>query len=449
VFKKILIANRGEIAVRIIRACKEMGIATVAVYSDADRDSLHVKLADEAFCIGPAAPNKSYLNIPSIISVAEVAGVDAIHPGYGFLAENAKFAEICEASKIVFIGPPIDAMHKMGDKATAKKTMIKAGVPVVEGSNGVINDEKEAHQLADKLGYPVAIKATAGGGGRGLRVAWNHDEFLNLMRTARSEAEVSFGNPEVYIEKFIEEPRHIEVQILADQHGNVIHLGERDCSIQRRHQKLLEESPSPIIDDRTRRKLGEAAVKAAKACNYYSAGTIEFLYDKHGKFYFMEMNTRVQVEHPVTEMVTNVDIIKEQIAVAAGEKLRHRQGDVKFTGHAIECRINAENHEKGFMPSPGLIKTYLAPGGPGIRIDSHAYQGYMVQPYYDSLVAKIIAWGETREEAIQRMARALDEYVIDGIHTTIPFHQKVLRNEAFRRGEVNTKFIEEQFGGNG
>ncbi len=448
-FKKILIANRGEIAVRIIRAAKELGIATVAVYSEADKDSLHVKLADEAFCIGPAAPNKSYLNIPSIISVAEVAGVDAIHPGYGFLAENAKFAEICEASKLVFIGPSIEAMQKMGDKATAKKTMIKAGVPVVEGSNGVINDEKEAHHLADKLGYPVAIKATAGGGGRGLRVAWNHDEFLNLMRTARSEAEVSFGNPEVYIEKFIEEPRHIEVQILADQHGNVIHLGERDCSIQRRHQKLLEESPSPIIDDHTRRKLGEAAVKAAKAVNYYSAGTIEFLYDKHGKFFFMEMNTRVQVEHPVTEMVTNIDIIKEQIGIAAGEKLRHRQGEVKFSGHAIECRINAENHEKGFRPSPGLIKTYLAPGGPGIRIDSHAYQGYVIQPYYDSLVAKIIAWGETREEAIQRMTRALDEYVIDGIHTTIPFHQKVLRNAAFRRGEVNTKFIEEHFSTNG
>lgn len=448
-FKKILIANRGEIAVRIIRAAKELGIATVAVYSEADKDALHVKLADEAFCIGPPPPNQSYLNIPSILSVAEVSGAEAIHPGYGFLAENAKFAEICEASKIVFIGPPIDAMQRMGDKATAKKTMIKAGVPVVEGSNGVINDEGEALRLADKLGYPVAIKATAGGGGRGLRIAFNHDEFLKLMRTARSEAEVAFGNPEVYIEKFIEEPRHIEVQILADKFGNVVHLGERDCSIQRRHQKLIEESPSPVIDERTRRKLGEAAVKAAKAVNYYSAGTIEFLYDKHGKFYFMEMNTRVQVEHPVTEMVTSVDIIKEQISVAAGERLSVKQGDIKFSGHAIECRINAENYEKNFMPSPGLIKAYLAPGGIGVRVDSHAYPGYMIQPHYDSLIAKLIVWGKTRAEAIKRMERALDEYVIDGIHTTIPFHQKVMRNEVFLHGSVNTKFIEEHFTPNG
>jgi len=445
-FKKLLIANRGEIAVRVIRAAKEMGIATVAVYSEADRESLHVKIADESFCIGPPAPNQSYLNIPSIMSAAEVAGVDAVHPGYGFLAENAKFVEICSASGIKFIGPPIEAMHKMGDKATARETVSKAGVPVVPGSDGIISDEKAALNIAEKIGFPVAIKATAGGGGRGLRVAWGKDEFVHLMRTARSEAEAAFGNPEVYIEKYIEEPRHIEVQILADEHGNVIHLGERDCSIQRRHQKLVEEAFSPAIDDRTRRKLGEAAVRTAKSVNYQGAGTIEFLYDKHGRFYFMEMNTRVQVEHPVTEMITNVDIIKEQIAVAAGEKLPLRQGDVTFHGHAIECRINAENHERGFMPSPGEIKAYLAPGGLGVRVDSHAYTGYVVQPHYDSLVAKIIVWGKTRPDAIHRMERALDEYVIDGIHTTIPFHLKVLRNEAFRRGEVTTKFLEEHFG---
>ncbi|HVN66763.1 MAG TPA: acetyl-CoA carboxylase biotin carboxylase subunit [Candidatus Sulfotelmatobacter sp.] len=445
-FKKILIANRGEIAVRIIRAAKELGIGTVAVYSDADNDALHVKIADESFCIGPAAPNQSYLNIPSIISVAEVAGVDAIHPGYGFLAENAKFVEICNANKIVFIGPAIEAMEKMGDKATARKTVAKAGVPTVPGSDGTIADEKEAKKIADKIGYPVIVKATAGGGGRGMRLVARGEDFIHLMRTARAEAQAAFGNPEVYVEKYIEEPRHIEVQILADKYGNTIYLGERDCSIQRRHQKLLEESPSPVIDDRTRKKLGEAAVRAAKAVNYYSAGTIEFLYDKHGHFYFMEMNTRVQVEHPVTEMITNIDIIKEQVLIAAGEKLHIKQHDVKCQGHAIECRINAEDHTRNFMPSPGEIKTYHVPGGPGIRVDSHAYSGYVIQPHYDSLVAKLIAWGKDRPEAIARMARALDEYVIDGIHTTIPFHLKVLRNEAFRRGSVNTKFIEDHFG---
>ena len=442
-FKKILIANRSEIAVRIIRAAKEMGIKTVAIYSEADRESLHVKFADEAFCIGPPPPNQSYLNIPSIISVAEVAGVDAIHPGYGFLAENAKFAEICAAHKINFIGPPVSAMHKMGDKATARRTMMKAGVPVVPGTEGTISDEKEAQKMADIIGYPIAIKATAGGGGRGLRIAQDPGEFLHLMRTARSEAEAAFGNPEVYLEKYIEEPRHIEVQILADQHGNTIHLGERDCSIQRRHQKLVEESLSPAVDEKTRRKLGEAAVRAAKAANYYSAGTIEFLFDKHGKFYFMEMNTRVQVEHPVTEMITNVDIIREQILIATGEKMHLRQNDIKFTGHAIECRINAEDHRRNFMPCPGEIKAYLAPGGLGVRVDSHAYNGYIVQPYYDSLVAKLIVWGKTRLEAILRMERALDEFVIDGIATTIPFHLSVMRHEAFRAGKFSTKFIEE------
>lgn len=445
-FKKILVANRGEIAVRVMRAAKELGIATVAVYSEADKEALHVKIADEAFCIGPPAPNKSYLNIPGIISVAEVAGVDAIHPGYGFLSENSKFAGICADHKITFIGPPPEAMEKMGDKATARKTVAKAGVPTVPGSDGTISDEKEAKTVADKIGYPVVIKATAGGGGKGMRVVWQSEEFVHLMRTARMEAEAAFGNAEVYVEKFIEDPRHIEVQLLADRHGNTIYLGERDCSIQRRHQKLVEESPSPVIDDRLRRKIGEAAVRAAKAVNYFSAGTIEFLFDKHGRFYFMEMNTRIQVEHPVTEMVTNIDIVKEQILIAAGQKLGIRQGDVKFQGHSIECRINAENHEKNFMPCPGMIKAYHTPGGPGVRIDSHAYAGYMIQPHYDSLVAKLIVWGKNREEAIQRMERALDEYVIDGIATTIPFHSKVLKNAAFRRGEVTTKFIEEHFG---
>jgi len=380
------------------------------------------------------------------MSVAEVAGVDAVHPGYGFLAENSKFVEICQASNIKFIGPSIDAMQRMGDKATARDTMMKAGVPIVPGSEGLIKDNHEAEKLANKIGYPVIIKATAGGGGRGMRVAWDKNELITSMQTAKSEAGAAFGNSDVYIEKFVLEPRHIEVQVMADAHGNVIHLGERDCSIQRRHQKLVEEALSPAVDDRTRRKLGDAAVKAAKAVDYEGAGTVEFIFDKNGKFYFMEMNTRVQVEHPVTEMITDVDIIKEQILVAAGEKLSKKQGEIKFHGHAIECRINAENHEKNFMPSPGTIKTYLAPGGPGIRVDSHAYPGYKVQPHYDSLVAKLIAWGTTREEAIKRMERALDEYVIDGIHTTIPFHLKVLRNEAFKRGETTTKFIEEHFG---
>jgi len=446
-FKKILVANRGEIAVRIIRAAKEMGIEAVAVYSEADKDSLHVKIADEAYCIGPASPAKSYLNIPSIISVAEVAGVQAIHPGYGFLAENSRFVDICAANGLTFIGPAIEAMEKMGDKATARKTVAKAGVPTVPGSDGTIADEKEAKKVADKIGYPVIVKATAGGGGRGMRLVRSPDEFVHLMRMARSEAEAAFGNPEVYVEKFIEEPRHIEVQLLADKFGNTIYLGERDCSIQRRHQKLVEESLSPAVDEKTRKKIGEAAVRAAKAVNYYSAGTIEFLFDKQGHFYFMEMNTRVQVEHPVTEMITNVDIIKEQILIAAGEKLNLKQSDIKFQGHAIECRINAEDHTRNFMPSPGEIRAYHAPGGPGIRVDSHAFAGYYIQPHYDSLIAKLIAWGKDRPEAIRRMERALDEYVIDGVHTTIPFHLKVLRNEAFKRGVFSTKFIEEHFGG--
>jgi acetyl-CoA carboxylase biotin carboxylase subunit len=444
-FKKILIANRGEIAVRIIRACKEMGIKCVAVYSDVDKDSLHVKIADEAYCIGPAAPSQSYLNIPSIISVAEVAGVDAVHPGYGFLAENDKFAEICAQSKIKFIGPHPHAMRAMGNKSIARKTVSSAGVPVVPGSDGVITDEKEALRLAAKIGYPVIIKASAGGGGRGMRVAESESELLSHMKTARAEAEAAFGNPDVYIEKFVVQPRHIEFQILADEKGNVIHLGERDCSIQRRHQKLLEESPSPALDDKLRRKMGEAAIKAAKAAKYYSAGTIEFLLDKYNHFYFMEMNTRIQVEHPVTELVTNVDIVKEQIIIATGERMSYRQGDIDFKGHAIEARINAEDHERDFMPSPGEISVYLPPGGPGVRVDSHAYPGYKVLPHYDSLIAKLICWAPTRLEAINRLDRALDEYAIGPIPTTIPFHHKVLQIKEFREGKIFTDFIATHF----
>ncbi len=443
--KKILIANRGEIAVRIIRACREMGIKTVAIYSEADRESLHVKLADESYCIGPAAPHQSYLNIAAIISVAELTGADGIHPGYGFLAENAKFVEICESHKLIFIGPSVEAIKKMGDKATAKRTVKKAGVPTIPGSEGIISDEKQALEIAKGIGFPVLVKATAGGGGKGMRIVRNADEFSKMFKMARTEAEAAFANPDVYIEKFIEEPRHIEVQILADKYGNTIHLCERDCSVQRRHQKLIEEAPSPIIDERLRHKLGEAAVKAAKAVNYYSAGTIEFIMDKNRHFYFMEMNTRVQVEHPVTEMITQVDIIKEQILIAQGERLHLRQKDIKIDGHAIECRINAENHEKNFMPSPGEIKAYLAPGGLGVRVDSHAYSGYNILPHYDSLVSKLIVWGKTREQAIKRMGRALDEYIIEGIHTTIPFHIKVLKNQSFISGDITTNFIEKHF----
>lgn len=443
--KKILVANRGEIAVRIIRACREMGIKTVAIYSEADRESLHVKLADESYCIGPAAPHQSYLNIAAIISVAELTGAEAIHPGYGFLAENAKFVEICESHNIIFIGPSVEAIKKMGDKATAKRTVKKAGVPTIPGSEGIISDEKQALEVAKSIGFPVLVKATAGGGGKGMRIVRNAEEFSKMLKMARTEAEAAFANPDVYIEKFIEEPRHIEVQILADKHGNTIHLCERDCSVQRRHQKLIEEAPSPIIDERLRNKLGEAAVRAAKAVNYYSAGTIEFIMDKNRHFYFMEMNTRVQVEHPVTEMITQVDIIKEQILIAQGERLNIKQKDIKINGHAIECRINAENHEKNFMPSPGEIKAYLAPGGLGVRVDSHAYQGYNILPHYDSLVSKLIVWGKTRDQAIKRMSRALDEYIIEGIHTTIPFHLKVLKNHSFLSGDVTTNFIEKHF----
>lgn len=441
-FKKILIANRGEIALRIIRACREMNIETVAVFSEADRDALHVREADQAVCIGPNPSAKSYLNIPNILSAAELTGVDAIHPGYGFLSENARFAEICESSGITFIGPSPLAIETMGDKATARKTMIEAGVPVVPGSKEIITDVEAAAKIAGEIGYPVLIKASAGGGGKGMRVAQNEKELVKSIQAAQTEAQAAFGNDEVYLEKYVEEPRHIEFQILADKFGNVVHLGERDCSLQRRHQKLLEESPSSAMTPELRQAMGDAAVAAVKAANYSSVGTIEFLLDRHNQFYFIEMNTRIQVEHPVTELVTGVDLIKEQIRIAAGEPLTFKQEDIQVRGWAIECRINAENTEKNFMPSPGTIEYYHVPGGPGIRVDSAVYQGYTIPPYYDSMVGKLIVWGGDREEAIQRMKRALEEFVIEGIHTTIPFHLKVLDNAFFRRGEVYTNFIQ-------
>ncbi|KGK86416.1 acetyl-CoA carboxylase [Desulfosporosinus sp. HMP52] len=441
-FKKILIANRGEIALRIIRACRELDIETVAVFSEGDREALHVKAADEAVCIGPVASAKSYLNIPNIISAAELTGVDAIHPGYGFLSENARFSEICESCNITFIGPSPKVIETMGDKATARKTMIEGGVPVVPGSKDIITDDKTAEIVAEEIGYPVLIKASAGGGGKGMRVAQNAKELSKSIKAAQNEAQASFGNAEVYLEKYVEEPRHIEIQVLGDNYGNVIHLGERDCSLQRRHQKLLEESPSSAISPELRERMGAVAVQAAKSANYSNAGTIEFLLDRHGNFYFIEMNTRIQVEHPVTEMVTGLDLVKEQIRLAAGEPLGYTQADIQMRGWAIECRINAENPDKNFMPSPGLITIYHAPGGPGVRVDSAVYQGYAVSPYYDSMVGKLIVWGATRQEAIARMKRALEEFVIEGIHTTIPFHLKVLDNAFYQRGEVYTNFIQ-------
>jgi acetyl-CoA carboxylase, biotin carboxylase subunit len=443
-FKKILIANRGEIAVRIIRACQEMKISTVAVYSEADADSLHVKLADESYCIGPAAPAGSYLNIPAIISTAEVSGAEAIHPGYGFLAENARFSEVCEAHNIVFIGPSAEAINRMGDKAEARKTMMAAKVPVTPGTKDLIKDESEIPETAEKLGYPVIMKATAGGGGKGMRVGYNEAEAINGYKMAKAEAAAAFGNDGIYMEKYILQPRHIEVQILGDSHGNVIHLGERECSIQRRHQKILEEAPSIVINDEQRKAMGDAAVRAAKAVKYVGAGTIEFIMDKDLNYYFMEMNTRIQVEHCVTEMITDIDIVKEQIRVASGEKLKHTQKDVKIKGHAIEFRINAENPDKNFMPSPGKVDLYLPSGGFGVRVDSHLYPGYVVSPTYDSMLAKLIVWGETRQEAIDRGKRALDEFVVSGVHTIIPFQQKILENEHFLKGEVFTDFIEKR-----
>lgn len=440
-FEKVLIANRGEIALRVIRACQELDIPTVAVYSQADADSLHVKLADESYCIGPPSSQRSYLHIPALISTAVVTGANAIHPGYGFLSENANFAGICEEHRIKFIGPSQSAITNMGDKSSARETMRKAGVPVVPGSNGLIKSDSEAFSLAEEIGYPIIIKATAGGGGRGMRIARDPGELGQALNSARSEAAASFGDGGVYIEKYLKPIRHVEIQVLADSHGNCIHLGERDCSVQRRHQKLIEESPSPALTEEMRQKMGHAAVLAAREINYEGAGTVEFIFTGDS-FYFMEMNTRIQVEHPVTEMITGVDLIKEQIRVAQGEKLSFKQEDLQFRGHAIECRINAEDPDKNFLPSPGTIEAYITPGGPGVRVDSHCYPGYKIPPFYDSLVSKLVVWGNNREEAIQRMQRALDEYAITGIKTTIPFHQTVLAHRVFQAGDVTTDFIE-------
>ena len=441
-FRKVLIANRGEIAVRIIRACRELGIPTVAIYSQADANSLHVRLATEAYCIGPAKSADSYLSIPAIMSAAMVSGADAIHPGYGFMSERADFAEICEQQGIKFIGPSSEAMRKMGDKATARRTMIENDVPVTPGT-GIVKTVEEVEEFGNRVGYPIILKATAGGGGKGMRVCRNDEDVKINMELCQAEAKNFFGNPDVYAEKFLENPRHIEVQIIGDSFGNVVHLGERDCSIQRRHQKLLEEAPSPAINEETRQQMGAAAVRAAKAINYEGAGTCEFLLDHDGKWYFMEMNTRIQVEHCVTEMVANVDLVREQIMVASGEALSYTQDDIKLKGHAIECRINAENPAKNFMPNPGKISGYLAPGGFGVRVDSHVYQDYEIPPHYDSMIGKLICWGRDRNEARRRMYRALKEYVVTGVETTIPFHQEIVEDEVFMSGNFNTGFIEE------
>ncbi|HVY75652.1 MAG TPA: acetyl-CoA carboxylase biotin carboxylase subunit [Puia sp.] len=439
-FKKILIANRGEIALRVIRTCREMGIKTVAVYSTADKDSLHVRFADEAVCIGKPASSDSYLNIPHIMAAAEITNADGIHPGYGFLAENARFAEICGEHGIKFIGPTPAMINAMGDKITAKETMIRAGVPVVPGGGGLLESLDEAKGLAREIGYPIILKATAGGGGKGMRVVWEEGEIEHAFNTAKMEAGASFKNDGIYMEKFVEEPRHIEIQVAGDQYGTVCHLSERDCSIQRRHQKLVEESPSPFMTRELRQRMGEAAIKAASAINYESVGTIEFLVDKHRNFYFMEMNTRIQVEHCVTEEVVNFDLIKEQIKIAAGETISGMNYEPQ--GHAIECRINAEDPYNDFRPSPGRITTLHQPGGHGIRVDSHVYAGYTIPPYYDSMIGKIIAVARTRSEAIDTMHRALMEYVIEGVKTTIPFHLQLMNDERFRSGNFNTKFLE-------
>jgi len=440
VFKKILIANRGEIALRVIRTCREMGIKTVAVYSTADRDSLHVKFADEAVCIGKPQSSDSYLNIPHLMAAAEITNADAVHPGYGFLAENAKFAQICADHQIKFIGPTPEMINAMGDKITAKETMIRAGVPVVPGGEGLLQSVEEAKGIAKEMGYPVILKATAGGGGKGMRIVWEEDELERAYNTARAEAAAAFKNDGIYMEKFVEEPRHIEIQVAGDQYGNVSHLSERDCSIQRRHQKLVEESPSPFMTDDLRKRMGEAAKKAAQAINYESVGTIEFLVDKNRNFYFMEMNTRIQVEHCVTEEVINFDLIKEQIKIAMGEKVSGK--DYYPQMHAIECRINAEDPFNDFRPSPGKITTLHQPGGHGVRVDSHVYAGYVIPPYYDSMIGKLITVARTRQEAIDTMYRALSEYVIEGVNTTIPFHLRLMQDERFRSGDFNTKFMD-------
>ncbi len=439
-FSKVLIANRGEIALRVIRTCKELGIKTVAVYSEADKNSLHVTFADEAVCIGPTSSKESYLKIPSIISAAQITGADAIHPGYGFLAENSSFSEICAESNIKFIGPSPEMISMMGDKSAAKDTMKKSGVPVIPGSDGIVPHLQDGKVIAKKIGYPVIVKASAGGGGKGMRIVWDESEFENAFKTAKVEAEAAFANGDVYIEKFIENPRHIEIQILGDQFGNVYHYGERDCSVQRRHQKLIEEAPSPIIDPILRQKMGDAAIKGAKSVNYEGVGTIEFLVDKHKNFYFMEMNTRIQVEHPVTEMVYDVDLIRQQILVAMGKEVETLPKEP--IGHSIEFRINAEDPEHNFRPSPGKIESLHFPGGFGVRIDSHIYQSYVIPPYYDSLIAKLIVWGKNREHAINRARRALEEFTVEGIKTTIDFHLKVLEDERFLSGNFDTSFLD-------
>lgn len=444
-FQKILIANRGEIAVRIIRACREMGIETVAVYSEMDQEALHVQMADEAVCIGPAKSKDSYLNMQNIISATVLTGAQAIHPGFGFLSENSVFAQMCSDCNITFIGPDAAMIEGMGNKSQARKTMIAAGVPVVPGSEGSIGDVEEAAHLAATIGYPVMIKASAGGGGRGMRIAHAEEAFKKAFETAKSEAKAAFGDDTMYIEKFVEEPRHIEIQILADAYGNTLYLGERDCSIQRRNQKVLEEAPSPIMTPELRKRMGEVAVKAAQAVHYKNAGTIEFLLDKHGEFYFIEMNTRIQVEHPVTECVTGMDLIKAQIQIAAGEKLYLKQEDIIIQGHAIECRINAENPEQGFRPSPGKIETLHIPGGPGIRVDSAVYQGYSIPPTYDSMIAKLIVYGKDRAEAIAKMKRALGEFIIEGVDTNIDFQYMIMNHPDFVRGEFHTGFIAQNF----
>ena len=441
--QKILIANRGEIALRIIRACRELGIKTLAIYSEADVQSLHVQLADEAICIGSAKSGDSYLRADRIISAAEIADVDAIHPGYGFLSENSKFAEQCESCNIRFIGPKSQTIKIMGDKAVARNTVKKAGVPTVPGSDGPVDSESEATKVARKIGYPIIINAVAGGGGRGMRIAHNDVSFAKEYHVARAEAEKTFNNASVYLEKYIQNPRHIEFQILADSHGKVLHLGERDCSVQRRHQKLIEESPSPFLNSDLRKRMGKAAVRAAMAAEYENAGTIEFIVDSNGEFYFIEMNTRIQVEHPVTEEVTGVDLIKEQIRIASGEKLDFDQKDIEFRGHAIECRINAEDPARNFTPSPGTIGLYYAPGGHGVRVDSHVYSGYTIPPYYDSMIGKLIAHGDNRKMALERMYRALSEYLIRGIKTTIPLHKAILSDPVFIAGKATTGYLEE------
>jgi acetyl-CoA carboxylase biotin carboxylase subunit len=441
-FQKILIANRGEIALRVIRACRAMGISSVAVHSEADADSLHVHFADEAICIGPALASESYLNVPRIIAAAEISGADAIHPGYGFLAENAEFAEICLASGVAFIGPDPEVIRRMGDKAAARRIMATAGVPVVPGSEEPIERERRALSAARQLGFPVLIKAVSGGGGRGMRLARTDEEFKRLFPTARREAEQAFGDDRVYIERFIEAPRHVEFQILGDSHGHVVHLGERDCSVQRRHQKLVEESPSPGLDQGLRERMGASAVRGARQVGYRGAGTFEFLLDRSGQFYFIEVNARIQVEHPVTEVVTGIDIVSEQIRVAAGEPLSTSTEPVVLRGHAIEFRINAEDPARDFLPSPGRIAEFHVPGGPGVRVDTHAYTGYVIPPHYDSLVAKLICHGVDRREAIGRARAALEEFVIEGVHTTVPFHQWLLRQPAFLEGSVDTSFLE-------